>query len=91
MGERNALKTLDLPRGSSQEDITQKWRQLSRQWHPDKFRDPEEKIAAQAKFMQIKEAYDKLSVIHSRRKKRNSRSRSSDAFDNSDIPERVEL
>jgi DnaJ family protein C protein 22 len=84
MGERNALRALDLPKGASQEQITQKWRQLSRQWHPDKFRDPEEKIAAQAKFMAIKEAYDKLSVIHSKRKKQNSRSRTVDVELNSE-------
>ncbi|CAG7836638.1 unnamed protein product [Allacma fusca] len=74
MGERNALSVLDLPSSASQEEITQRWRQLSRKYHPDKFPDPEEKAAAQAKFMEIKEAYDKISVINSKRKRKSSRS-----------------
>ncbi len=60
------------------DQITQKWRQLSKQWHPDKFQDEEEKSIAQQKFMDIKEAYDKLSVIHSKRKRQNARSRKMD-------------
>jgi len=84
MGERNALRAMGLPSAASQEQITQTWRQLSRQWHPDKFQDPKQKAEAQAKFMDIKEAYDKLSVIHSKRKRQNSRSRPVDA-DNDEL------
>jgi len=73
-GESNALITLDLPKGASQEQITKRWRDLSRQWHPDKFRDPEEKAVAQEKFMEIKDAFDKLSVIHAKRKEQRSKS-----------------
>jgi len=72
-GERNALTTLGLPKGATQEQITKKWRDLSRQWHPDKFREPEEKALAQEKFMEIKDAYDKLSVIHAKRKEQRSK------------------
>ncbi len=75
MGESNALKTLELGKGASQEEITQKWRKLSKTWHPDKFRDPEEKKMAQQKFMEIQDAYDKISTMHTRRKKMNSKPR----------------
>jgi curved DNA-binding protein CbpA len=74
MGERNALSVLDLPSSATQEEITQRWRQLSRKYHPDKFHDPDEKATAQAKFMEIKEAYDKISVLNSKRKRKSSRS-----------------
>lgn len=74
MGERNALNTMGLSGSSSQKDITKRWRDLSKIYHPDKFSDPKAKAEAQIKFMEIKEAYDKLSVINSRRKSRNSRS-----------------
>lgn len=75
MGERNALKALELGSDATQEEITQKWRQLSRTWHPDKFRDPEKQKEAQIKFMEIQEAYDKISTLHTRRKTMNSKSR----------------
>jgi DnaJ family protein C protein 22 len=74
LGERNALSVLDLPRSASQQDITKRWRELSKLYHPDKFTDPDEKRAAQEKFMEIKEAYDKISQINQRRKGRSSRS-----------------
>jgi len=77
MGERNALSVLELSSSSTQEEITKKWREMSRKYHPDKFTDPEEKAKAQEKFIEIKEAYDKISVIHSRRRGKSSRSRSS--------------
>lgn len=77
-GESNALRLLDLPKGTTQEQLTQRWRQLSRQWHPDKFQNEEEKADAQNKFMEITEAFDKLSVIHAKRKYRNARSRSAE-------------
>ena len=73
LGERNALSILGLSSSATQEEITQRWRQLSRKYHPDKFQDPVEKAAAQEKFMEIKEAYDKISVINSRRKRKSSR------------------
>ncbi|ODM98208.1 DnaJ subfamily C member 22 [Orchesella cincta] len=78
MGERNALTTLELGYGATQEEITQKWRKLSKTWHPDKYRDPDEKEEAQKKFMEIQDAYDRISTLHSRRKKMNSKPRTED-------------
>ncbi|XP_023348682.1 dnaJ homolog subfamily C member 22, partial [Eurytemora carolleeae] len=35
-GEKNALKVLGLQPGATQEEIRSKYRELSKQWHPDK-------------------------------------------------------
>lgn len=89
MGERNALKTLELGKGASQEEITQKWRKLSKTWHPDKFRDPEEKIQAQQKFVEIQAAYQKISTLHSRRKQMNSKPRSEESGQSQEVHEEL--
>jgi DnaJ family protein C protein 22 len=59
---------------SSQSEITSKWRALSREWHPDKVKDPEQRKAAQDKFMEIQQAYEILSNIKSKRKRKNKKS-----------------
>ena len=38
---------MKLEKGASQEEIKQRYRELSKQWHPDKFSTPEEKDDAQ--------------------------------------------
>ena len=72
MGEKHALKILDLQRGVTQEEIRSRYRELSKKWHPDKFTDEEEKIEANDKFVRIQQAYEKLSSIKKRRKSRNT-------------------
>ncbi|XP_054168096.1 dnaJ homolog subfamily C member 22-like [Oppia nitens] len=72
-GESNALKVLNLPQTATQEEITSTYRRLSRQWHPDKHKDPNEKIRAQEMFIEIQNAYEILSKIKRQRiKSRNS-------------------
>jgi len=73
LGEQNALSILGLPESATQQDITRRWRELSRKYHPDKFTSEEDKQDAQEKFMEIKEAYEKISVLHSKRKSQSSR------------------
>ncbi|TRY61895.1 hypothetical protein TCAL_01486 [Tigriopus californicus] len=71
LGEKNALKMLDLKQGASQEEIRTKYRELSKRWHPDKVTNEAEKDHAQAKFLEIQQAYERLSDIKSRRSRRN--------------------
>jgi DnaJ family protein C protein 22 len=73
-GEQNAYKVLGVGPSSSQSEITSKWRALSREWHPDKVKDPEQRKAAQDKFMEIQQAYEILSNIKSKRKRKNKKS-----------------
>ena len=55
-GEKNALKVMDLKAGSSQEEIRSRYRELSKQFHPDKVQGTqEEKEAANEKFVQIQQ------------------------------------
>ncbi|XP_046395454.1 dnaJ homolog subfamily C member 22 [Ischnura elegans] len=70
-GELNAYKVLQVSNGASQSEITSKWRALSREWHPDKVKDPEKKLLAQEKFMEIQQAYEILSKIKNKRRIRN--------------------
>ncbi|KAF5305261.1 hypothetical protein FQA39_LY09226 [Lamprigera yunnana] len=73
-GEQNAYKVLGLSPTVSQSEITSKWRHLSREWHPDKVKDPSLKSKAQETFMEIQQAYDILSSIKSKRKRQNKKS-----------------
>ena len=67
------LQVLGVSSGTSQQEITAKWRALSREFHPDKTKDPSLKQAAQEKFMEIQQAYEILSNIKSKRNRRNKK------------------
>jgi DnaJ family protein C protein 22 len=45
-GEKNALKVLELKSGATQEEIRAKYRELSKKWHPDKYKAEDEKAKA---------------------------------------------
>jgi len=73
-GEKNALKVLGLQQGASQEEIRSKYRELTKIHHPDKIQGTqEEKDSAQEKFVQIQQAYEKLSDLKRSRAKANKR------------------
>ncbi|CAG0881785.1 unnamed protein product [Darwinula stevensoni] len=73
LGEKKALEILELSQGASQENITAQYRSLSRKYHPDRYKDPEEKIKAQEKFIEIQQAYERLSDIKTKRKRANKK------------------
>merc|ERR1711936_1050061 len=53
-GEKNALRALGLEKEATQDEIRSKYRELTKQFHPDKVQgSPEEKEAANSKFVQI--------------------------------------
>merc|ERR1719341_1986630 len=73
-GEKKALKTLGLAQGASQEEIRGKNRELTKGHHPNKVQGQhEEKEAAQEKFVQIQQAYEKLSDLKRSRAKANKK------------------
>lgn len=72
LGEKHALKVLGLERGVGQDEIRAKYRELSKAWHPDRFKDEQEKNEAHEKFVSIQQAYERLSSIKRRRKNRNT-------------------
>jgi len=73
-GERNALKALELEKGASQEEIRSRYRELTKQFHPDKVQgNQQEKDAAHEKFVQIQQAYEKLSDLKRKRAKANKK------------------
>ncbi|CAG0922034.1 unnamed protein product [Notodromas monacha] len=74
LGEQNALEILGLDSSATQEDITSAYRKLSRQWHPDRFKEEFKKIDAQEKFIEIQQAYEKLSDIKAKRRRQNRKS-----------------
>ena len=49
LGEKHALKVLGLERGVGQDEIRAKYRELSKAWHPDRFKDEQEKNEAHEK------------------------------------------
>ncbi|KAJ8877904.1 hypothetical protein PR048_022363 [Dryococelus australis] len=70
-GEQNAYKVLGLSSGASEEEIRSRYRALSKEFHPDKVKDPALKRASEEKFMELSQAYETLSKIKSRRSRRN--------------------
>lgn len=72
LGEKNALRVLELDNGSTQDEIRSRYRELSKKWHPDRFMEEAEKDQAHIKFVEIQQAYEKLSQIKAKRKIRNS-------------------
>ncbi|XP_018318722.1 dnaJ homolog subfamily C member 22 [Agrilus planipennis] len=73
-GEQNSYKVLGLSPTASQSEITARWRHLSREWHPDKVKDPTQQRIAQEKFMEIQQAYEILSNLKSKRRRKNKKS-----------------
>nr|KAI8744749.1 dnaJ-like protein subfamily C member 22-like [Biomphalaria glabrata] len=73
-GEGNAYRLLELSKSASQKEINKQCRLLSRQYHPDRQKDQEEKVKAQEKFIEIQKACNTLSTERSRRAKSSSRS-----------------
>ncbi|KAL8579373.1 hypothetical protein ACOMHN_026738 [Nucella lapillus] len=72
-GEASAYKVLGVTETSSQEEIKVRYRQLAKEWHPDKQKDPAKKAQAQEKFLHIQKAYETLSKIKGRRSRKNQR------------------
>jgi len=60
-GSQHACDILSVDcESASQDEIRSACRRLSRQWHPDKHKDEEQKKIAQEKFIEIQEACQKL-------------------------------
>lgn len=64
---RNAYQTLQLQYDAPQHQIESQCRTLSRQWHPDRYRNVEDKQKAQTNFINIQQACDRLSNERKRR------------------------
>lgn len=56
---KNYYKILGLAEDCTQDEIKEKWSELRKQWHPDKFPD-DQKAEAQKKFQKYNEAYQTL-------------------------------
>lgn len=59
-GQTRAYSILELNPNASQHEISAQYRKLSREWHPDRHRDPEKKKLAERNFIEIAQAYEKL-------------------------------
>ncbi len=55
--KRDYYEVLELPKNASADDVKKAYRKLARQYHPDVNKSPD----AEAKFKEVKEAYDVLS------------------------------
>ena len=62
----------------TEKDVKTKCRKLSKEWHPDRFRDEKEKANAQEKFMQIQQACSKISQRRKSKERKNKKD--SDTF-----------
>lgn len=66
VAEENYYMFLNLPKNASTEQISNSYRNLSRQFHPDKHQDEESKQKAELLFNRTKRAYEVLSDPHKR-------------------------
>uniref|UniRef100_A0A0A9Z0Q6 DnaJ homolog subfamily C member 22 n=2 Tax=Lygus hesperus TaxID=30085 RepID=A0A0A9Z0Q6_LYGHE len=73
-GEQNAYSVLGLDLEANQTMINSKCRQLSKEWHPDKAKDPDTKKLAQERFYEVQQACELLSASKAKRRKRNKKS-----------------
>jgi len=64
---------LGVPSGAKEEEIRKSYKALVKQYHPDKVvtSSEEEKREVQEKFVQIQQAYERLSEIKARRARKN--------------------
>jgi DnaJ family protein C protein 22 len=58
---------------STQQELDQKCRTLSRKWHPDKYKDLDKKLEAEKKFMEIQESCNTLSEHRKSKFKQNQK------------------
>lgn len=58
---------------ASQTEITSAWRTMSKENHPDKIKDDSKKRAAELRFMEIQQAYEVLSKIKNKRRRKNKK------------------
>eukprot|EP00095_Tigriopus_kingsejongensis_P006429 maker-scaffold469_size162558-snap-gene-0.28 protein:Tk06429 transcript:maker-scaffold469_size162558-snap-gene-0.28-mRNA-1 annotation:"uncharacterized protein LOC101741444" len=72
--EGDEIPILDLPKGATQEEIKLRYREMSKKWHPDKQTKEDNKVEAAERFVEVQQAYERLSDIKNRRTKRNKSS-----------------
>lgn len=72
-GERNSYKVLGVSATASQAEITSAYRKLSKEYHPDKVKNEEDRAAHSQKFMEVQQAYDNLSKLKGNRRRRNKK------------------
>uniref|UniRef100_A0A668AUG3 DnaJ homolog subfamily C member 3 n=1 Tax=Myripristis murdjan TaxID=586833 RepID=A0A668AUG3_9TELE len=58
--KRDYYKILGVKRTAQKKEIIKAYRKLAQQWHPDNFKDPEEKKKAEKKFIDIAQAKEVL-------------------------------
>ena len=71
-GEERSRFVLGVNANATLSEVKASYRRLAKEWHPDHHvsDEPEEKAAAQEKFMEIKEAYETLHKLYKRRESR---------------------
>ncbi|KAH8291735.1 hypothetical protein KR018_012631, partial [Drosophila ironensis] len=69
----DACKVLGVSTTASQAELTAAYRKLCKKFHPDKFKDAEQRAKAHQRFMGIQEAFNLLSKTKSSRRRRNKR------------------
>jgi curved DNA-binding protein CbpA len=60
---KNYYAVLDLPYTASCAEIEQSYRLLTRIYHPDRFREPEDRAYAEWKLRELETAYDALMAV----------------------------
>ena len=72
-GEENAAVLLGVSKTATEVEIKAVYKKLARQYHPDKVKDPEERLVAEQKFMEIAAAYELLSTTKMKRARTNKK------------------
>ena len=68
-GEDRARTVLGVASNVTMKEVKERYRELAKVWHPDKHRG-DQKDSANAKFMEIKESYEILEKLYTKREKR---------------------
>ena len=75
------FQTLELNEDATEKEIKARYRELAKQYHPDREKDPAKKEAAAEKFVEIQKAYETLSQAKTRRAQASKKSRKGTEYD----------
>ena len=65
-GNKNYYDILGVSRNATMDEITQVYKRMSMRFHPNQYKDPNQRISADSTFQNVSDAYQALSDVERR-------------------------